>query len=123
MNFKEVPENPLPELDKQLRHFFDYNSVIAPVIFNCKERKQSVLVHIDPQDLIATLYYRPQTNYDNGKTVSYKSFIGVISECVLNLLEYSAKLAGLQFEEDHIQGRIVEVHEAHTEEDMLIFAC
>jgi hypothetical protein len=42
---------------------------------------------------------------------------------VLNLLEYAAKLRGIPFEEDQVQGRISEVHEAESEEDMLIYGC
>jgi len=42
---------------------------------------------------------------------------------VLNLLEYAAKLRGIPFEEDQVQGRISEVHEAESEEDMLLYGC
>ena len=42
---------------------------------------------------------------------------------MLNLLEYAAKLRGVPFEEDQVQGRISEVHEAESEEDMLIYGC
>ena len=42
---------------------------------------------------------------------------------MLNLLEYAAKLRGIPFEEDQVQGRISEVHEAESEEDMLIYGC
>ena len=42
---------------------------------------------------------------------------------MLNLLEYAAKLGGIPFEEDLVQGRISEVHEAENEEDMLIYGC
>jgi hypothetical protein len=42
---------------------------------------------------------------------------------VLNLLEYAAKLRGIPFEEDQVQGRISEVHEAESEEDMLVYGC
>ena len=49
--------------------------------------------------------------------------VGDISECVLNLLEYAAKLREIPFEEDQVQGRISEVHEAESEEDMLVYGC
>ena len=42
---------------------------------------------------------------------------------MLNLLEYAAKLRGIPFEEDQVQGRISEVHEAENEEDMLLYGC
>ena len=70
LKFEELPQEPIPELDKRLKGLYDHSLVIAPVVFNTKERKQCVLVNIDPQDLVATLHYSPRSKYDNGKTIS-----------------------------------------------------
>ena len=39
LNFEELPQEPIPELDSRLKSLFEQNIVIAPVIFDSKERK------------------------------------------------------------------------------------
>lgn len=74
---------------KKLKNFFDKHAVIAPILLNQgEERKQSVLVYINPVALTAELYYKPNPNYDNSSLYYYFNvFIGDISECVLGLLD------------------------------------
>jgi hypothetical protein len=39
LNFEELPQEPIPELDSRLKSLFEQNIVIAPVIFDSKDRK------------------------------------------------------------------------------------
>lgn len=55
------------EKKKQFKDFFEKNSILAPVFINKEDRKQAVLVHINPITLTAELYYRPNLNFDNSK--------------------------------------------------------
>ena len=55
------------EQKRRFKGFFEKNSVIAPVFFDEAERKQAVLVHINPITMTAELYYRPNVNHDNSK--------------------------------------------------------
>lgn len=50
-----------------MRGFFDKNSVLAPILINQEDRKQAVMVHINPQKLIAELYYKPNDRFDNSR--------------------------------------------------------
>lgn len=50
----------------KLKGFFSRNSILAPILINLAERKQVVMVHIDPVTLTAELYYRPTELYDNS---------------------------------------------------------
>ena len=47
--------------------FFEKSSIIAPVFMKDQERRQAVLVHINPKTLTAELYNRPNEAYDNSK--------------------------------------------------------
>lgn len=55
------------EKKKKLKGFFEKNSVLAPVYINRSDRKQAVLVHINPITLTAELYYKPNLSHDNSK--------------------------------------------------------
>lgn len=57
--------------ERDFKGFFENNSVIAPVFMNSEERKQAVLVHINPITLFAELYYKPNLNFDNSKHQSF----------------------------------------------------
>lgn len=61
--------------------------MLAPIIFNLEQRKQAVLVHINPITLTAELFYKPNQGFDNSKNLIVKLLIGDISEKVLNLLD------------------------------------
>ena len=53
---------------KRLKNFFEQHAIIAPIVLT--ERKQSVLVHINPLTLTAELYYKPNLSYDNSNSSS-----------------------------------------------------
>ena len=60
----EDPDCPsLPDV----KRFFNYDQIFAPVFFDSKARQQCVLVHIQPDTLTATLYYKPTIVFDNSK--------------------------------------------------------
>lgn len=60
---------PLEVGRKELKGFFDKHACIAPVLINQENRKQSVLVHINPITLTAELYYKPNLSFDNSKYI------------------------------------------------------
>ena len=73
MQFLEINEimfnNDITDRKRRFKSFFEKNSVLAPVMINTKDRKQAVLVHINPITLTAELYYKPNVNYDNSKFI------------------------------------------------------
>ncbi|CDW80833.1 UNKNOWN [Stylonychia lemnae] len=126
LGINEIMENQQEMAGKRLKKFkgfFEKNSVLAPVFFNSEDRKQAVLVHINPITLTAELYYKPNLQHDNSKLKIFSIIkIGDISEQVLNMLDQVGNVNGIRFDDDEVEGKIHEV-EADTEEDMLVFAC
>jgi hypothetical protein len=76
MEMNEIMSN--ERIDKKkVKGFFDRNSVLAPILINDKDRKQAVMVHVNPKKLTAELYYKPNDKFDNSKYSPFKSSISI----------------------------------------------